>query len=331
MKFLIAGFGSIGRRHFRNLLALGERDILFLRSHHSTLEMDELAGYPVETTLDAALAHQPNAVIIANPTALHLDVAIPAARQGCHLLLEKPVSHSLDRMDDLQAAVAQGGSRVLVGFQYRFHPGLRQVEHWIHAGAAGKPLSAYVRWGEYLPGWHPWEDYRQSYSARADLGGGVVFTLCHPFDYLRWLLGEVAAVNAVTARLSGLEIGVEDHADTLLRFSGGQAASVHLDYYRQPGEHSLDIACSEGAIRWDNSSGQAAVYQAGSREWQTAPPPPGFERNTLFMDEMAHFLQVIRGEALPACTLADGMRAVEIALAVHQSSLEGKAIQVYAG
>src|SRR4030042_4849275 len=101
MKFLIAGFGSIGRRHFRNLLELGERDILFYRTHRSTLADDELAGFPVETDLRAALAYKPEAVIIANPTALHLDVAIPAARCGCHLLLEKPISHSMAPLSGL--------------------------------------------------------------------------------------------------------------------------------------------------------------------------------------------------------------------------------------
>ena len=82
MKILIAGFGSIGRRHFRNLLALGERDILLYRTGRSTLPDDELEGLRVETDLEAALAHHPQAVIVANPTALHLDVAIPAARRA---------------------------------------------------------------------------------------------------------------------------------------------------------------------------------------------------------------------------------------------------------
>src|SRR5512145_178901 len=104
-KFLIAGLGSIGRRHFRNLIALGETDIILLRSHRATLPDDELAGYPVETNLQEALQkHKPDAVIVANPTALHLDVAIPAAEAGCAILLEKPVSHSLERLAVLQQA-----------------------------------------------------------------------------------------------------------------------------------------------------------------------------------------------------------------------------------
>ncbi len=297
MKYLIAGFGSIGRRHFRNLLSLGEKDIVFLRSHHSTLDQAELDGFPVETSIAAALAHKPDAVIVANPTALHLDVALPAARQGCHLLLEKPISHSLEGLEELRQAVKAGGGKVLIGFQYRFHPGLRQVKQWLEEGAAGRPLSAYVQWGEYMPGWHPWEDYRRSYSSRADLGGGVVLTLCHPFDYLRWLLGEIRMLTATTGKLSDLEIDVEDTADVLLKFDCS-TASVHLDYFRQPGGHTLEVACSEGTIRWDNATGAASLYRAAEKTWMEVLPPAGFERNTLFVDEMAHFRQVI--EAKPA-------------------------------
>src|ERR1043165_8813232 len=110
MKFLIAGLGSIGRRHFRNLIALGERDIVLLRTRKATLPDDELAGYPVEPDVDTALQrHPPDAVIVANPTAMHLEVAIPAAQAGCAILLEKPVSHSLDRLDALQDAAQKSG------------------------------------------------------------------------------------------------------------------------------------------------------------------------------------------------------------------------------
>jgi len=135
MKFLIAGFGSIGRRHFRNLLTLGERDIVFLRSNRSTLPDDEIAEFPVETEIQAALAHQPDAVIIATPTALHLDIAIPAARQGCHLFIEKPISHSLERLDEFQAALARGGGKAFTAFQFRFHPGLHKIKDLLDNGA----------------------------------------------------------------------------------------------------------------------------------------------------------------------------------------------------
>lgn len=327
MKFLISGLGSIGRRHFRNLLALGERDILLHRSHRATLPDDELAGFPVETDLGAALAHHPDALIVANPTALHLDVAIPAAQAGCHILMEKPISHSLEKVNEFRSALQQGGGQCLVGFQFRFHPGLRQVKAWLDAGLVGAPLSARGHWGEYLPGWHPWEDYTQGYAARPDLGGGVVLTLCHPLDYLRWLVGEISDVWAFTSH-QGLGMAVEDMAEIGLRFSGGCLGSLHLDYIQRPASHTLEISGTLGRIGWDNASGAARLYQAdGSKEWQTVDPPAGFERNWLFMDELRHFLAVMRGETRPLCTLEDGVQALKLARGVHESAETRQAIR----
>ena len=146
MKFLIAGYGSIGRRHLRNLRALGEQDILLYRSRRSTLPDDEIAGLPVETDLYAALARQPDAVIISNPTALHLDVAIPAAEMGCAILMEKPVSNDLARLVDLRLAIKRSRARLMVGFQLRFHPTLqiaaRPGRGWHHrpARVGARPL-----------------------------------------------------------------------------------------------------------------------------------------------------------------------------------------------
>ena len=128
MKFLIAGLGSIGRQHLRNLVSLGERDIILYRTHKSTLPDDELEDFPVVTDLESGLSQEPDAVIVANPTSMHLDTALPAARAGCHLLLEKPVSHSMDGIEEFSTAVEISKVGVLIGYQYRFHPGLLKVK-----------------------------------------------------------------------------------------------------------------------------------------------------------------------------------------------------------
>ena len=337
MKFLISGLGSVGRRHFRNLLALGEADILLHRTHRATLPDDELAGFPVETDLAAALAHHPDALIVTNPTALHLDIAIPAAQAGCHILIEKPISHSLAGVDQLSAALKHGGGQCLVGFQFRFHPGLRQVNAWLQAGLIGKPLSARAHWGEYLPGWHPWEDYTQGYAARPELGGGVVLTLSHPLDYLRWLLGEVDSLWAFTSS-HGLGMHVEDTAEIGLRFASGCLGSLHLDYNQRPASHTLEITGTQGRILWDNADGTARLYRAASGEaagkafrvddWYVFTPPEGFERNWLFMDELRHFLAVIRGEEQPLCTLQDGVEALQLSLGALESAEYGRRVEL---
>ncbi len=329
MKFLIAGLGSIGRRHMRNLVALGETDIVLYRTRKATLPEDELAGYPVETDLQVALEkHKPDAVIVANPTALHLDVAIPAARAGCALLLEKPLSHSMERLDELQAAVARNGSKTLVGFQFRFHPGMVKAKQLIESGEIGRVVSAHVHFGEYLPAWHPWEDYRQGYAARADMGGGVVLTQCHSLDYLPWLVGKVKSVWGFTAKLSDLEVDVEDTAKIGLRFENGALGSVHLDYNQQPPSHTFEVVGTKGSLQWNLADGATRIYRAEKKEWEVYPLPAGWERNVMFLEAMKHFVAVTRGEGISSCPLADGIRVMQLIEAIKRSASTGQVVSI---
>ena len=333
MKILIAGLGSIGRRHFRNLVALGEKDLVLYRTQHATLPDEELLGYPVETDLAIALEkHKPQAVIVTNPTALHMQVAIPAAQTGCAILIEKPIAENMQQVNLLRETVAKSGSPILVGFQFRYHPTINKARELIAAGALGKVLSAHAHWGEYLPNWHPWEDYRQSYAARADLGGGVIVTLTHPLDYLRYLLGEIEEVWALHGHISALELShVEDVAEIGLRFASGAIGGVHVNYFQRPPVHRLEIIGTNGTLRWDNADGLLTHYQMpdqfGVISAQPAPAletrtslPPGFDRNQLFITQMQHFLQVARRQAEPICSLQDGIRALELAMAAKQAN-----------
>lgn len=338
MKFLIAGLGSIGRRHFRNLVALDEKDIVLLRTRKGTLPDSELAGYPVETDLNEALKkHKPDAVIVANPTSMHLDVAIPAAQAGCSILLEKSVSHSLERLDVLEKAAEKSGSRILVGFQFRYHPTLNKARELIQSNTLGRILTVHAHWGEYLPQWHPWEDYRQSYAARADLGGGVIVTLTHPLDYLCFLLGEVESLWSFNGHISPLDVDVEDVAEIGLKFASGAVGGVHLNYFQRPPVHRLEIVGTDGTLRWDNADGSLHLYKMPSpfgsySDTPPAPvmeifsPPGGFERNQLFVAQTRHFIEVVRGESKPVCSLEDGVMALRLALAAYESQKTGRMI-----
>ena len=327
--FLIAGLGSIGRRHLRNLTALGEHDVVLLRSHRSTLPEEELVGFAVETDLAQAIQkHRPEAVIISNPTALHLDIAIPAAEAGCAILLEKPISHTLDRLELLEAAVSRTHARVLVGFQLRYHPCLVRARQFIADGRLGRVLSARVHFGEYLPAWHPWEDYRQSYAARADLGGGVLLTQCHSLDYLPWLIGRAESIWGFLGKLSELDVDVEDSAEIGVRFEDGSLGSLHLDYAQQPASHRVEMSGNRGSLLCDLLGGTTRFYDVATKKWEEFVLPHSWERNAMFIEEMGHFLAVVRGEAEPACTLDDGMRVMRLIAGVRVSNSSGRRVSL---
>jgi predicted dehydrogenase len=327
-EFLIAGFGSVGRRHLRNLEAIGACCVRLLRTFQSTLPDTDLDALPVETDLAAALAHKPAAVIVANPTAKHLEIAIPAAQAGCHVLLEKPLSHSLEGVDTLLAASRSTGARILVGFQFRFHPSLRVIRDLLRDDAIGALTAVQAHWGEHVADWHPWEDYHRSYSARADLGGGAILTMCHAFDYLHWLVGDVAEVSAMASSNGGLGIDVEDSADITLRFTNDVQGHVHLNYLERPANHFIRLIGRRGTIFWDASSGMVRLAASGAAQEQMFPPPAGFERNTMFLEEMRHFLACVDGSEQPLCTLQDGIHALRISLAAKQSAREGRRIPI---
>ena len=326
-RFLIAGLGSIGRRHLRNLVASGETDLVLLRSHRSTMPEDEVAGYPIETNLQQALERwRPDAVIVSNPTALHLDVAIPAAEAGCSMLLEKPISHNLERLDVLQEAVARTRARILMGFQLRFHPCLVRARQLIQAGRLGRILSARVQFSEYLPAWHPWEDYRQGYAARSDLGGGVLLTQCHSLDYLPWLAGKVSAVWGSLAKLSDLDLEVEDTAEIGFRFQDGALGSLHIDYAQRPPSHRVEIGGTLGRVECDLQAGTMRYFDVAGNSWEEHRVPEGWERNDMFVQEIQNFLGMVSGRAEPACTLEDGVAVMRLISAVQASNSSGRLI-----
>ena len=259
----------------------------------STLPEQEISDYPVEFSLEAALDHNPDAVIISNPTAHHIETAILAAQKGCHIFLEKPISHSKARVDEFVDIVKEKKLNVMVGYQFRFHPNLHTIKEFLEQQRIGRILSFRSHWGEYLPRWHPWEDHRKSYSSRKDLGGGVVLTLSHNFDYLRWLFGEGIVHWSLLGYSSDLGIEAEDTAEIGLMFDNNIIGSIHLNYTQIPPKHTLEIVGTSGSIFWDYHQDLVLLNkQDESRKItsQTSSCPDGFDRNDLFTAELENFL-----------------------------------------
>lgn len=324
---LIAGLGSIGRRHLKNLSMVGCDNIILYRTGKSTLPAEELAGYKTFYDLEEALSLNPIAAIVSGPTSLHISIALKAIKAGCHLFLEKPISHSLEGISELQRIAKTKTLQIHVGFQFRFHPGLQQIKKWIESNRIGQVISARSHWGECIKDWHLWEDYRKSYSVREEMGGGVVLTLSHPFDYLIWLLGDVEKVYAVTRKHQNLAINTECMAETILHFNSGVIGSVYLDYLERPAKHTLDIIGDIGTIRWDNADGTAKLFVENKCSGECAVPK-GFERNTMFLEEMRHFLMCINENSPPMCSIDEGIKSLEIALAVKSSAAKGAEVNI---
>jgi len=344
MKFLMAGLGGIGQRHVRNLRALlgSEAEIIAYRVRRDSptltdslgvepgADVDEKYGLRVVTDLDSALAEGPDAVLVCNPSSLHLPIALKSARAGAALFIEKPLSADLDGVRELIDLVESRQLVGLVGYQMRFHPSLVRAASLLEDAAIGRVVAVRIEVGEYLPGWHTYEDYRQMYASRADLGGGVILSQIHELDYVYWLFGMPRRVFAIGGHLTRLEVDVEDTASILLECSvDGRAIPVHVhqDYIQRPPSRTCEIVGDAGKILVDLRLLTLTAYD-GEGNVTESSENPGFERNQLFLDEMTHFLKCLEGRESPRVSIRDGAHSLAIALAAKESIETGRVIDL---
>jgi predicted dehydrogenase len=322
-RFVVVGCGSIGRRHMKNLLALGAGEVLGcdLRADRRAEVKGEL-GVETLASPDEAWRREPDAIVIAVPTALHMPWALEAAERGVHLFIEKPLASAWAGVERLMELSRRKNLVSLVGCNMRFHPGLLTVKRLLAAGGVGRIIAARAEAGQYLPDWHPWEDYRYTYSARTALGGGVIFDAIHEIDYIRWLVGEVAGVFCLAGKLSHLEIDTEDTAALLLRFENGALGEIHLDYIQRVYNRTCQVIGDEGTLHWDYVAGQVRWYSAQTKTWQCFNNPPGWNANEMYLDEMRHFVNCLARRSQPEQDLFEAARVLSIALAAKASALK---------
>jgi predicted dehydrogenase len=339
LKVLVVGLGGIGQRHVRNLRSLTGDDLQLTayRVRRTTPLLTDTLGveasegveqkYRIETvdSLGEALADRPDAVLVCNPTSLHLGVAQAAADAGCHLFIEKPLADELDGVDRLIATVEQNKLVALVAYQWRFHPLLQRVKQVLDEGALGAIAAVEAHIGEYLPLWHKYEDYRSMYASRRDQGGGVILTQIHEMDYLLWLFGAPSRVVAMGGRRSSLEIDVEDTASILMDI-GGVPVTLHQDYLQNPPRRTLQVVGDLGKLVADLLAPRLTVFREGKLVEEATFE--GFQRNNMFQDEMRHFLECLGGRATPAVSLPDGAMSLRTALAARESLETGRMVSL---
>lgn len=327
-RILVVGCGSIGKRHIGNLLSLDAGEIFaFDVSEERRTEVEALWRLETFSDLERSWDKRPHAVVIATPPSLHIPLALQAAERGCHLFIEKPLAATLERVGDLIETVNRRGLVTLVGCNMRFHPGLRRAKELIASGAVGPVLSLRASFGQYLPDWHPREDYRASYSARSDLGGGIILDAIHELDYLRWLGGEIQSVACFAGRLSSLEIETEDTAALLLRFESGAIGEIHLDYVQRAYRRNAQIVGEKGTVEWDYAARELRWYSAADRQWRTEAES-NWQPNDMYLEEMRHFLQCLDGAERPALDVVNARRVLEIALAAKAAAESRRVVEL---
>lgn len=330
-RVLIVGLGSIGWRHLhlaRELLP--HADIRVLR-HQKCLVVPEYAN-GCFSHIKEALSFVPEIAVIAGPATFHVDAAQPLAAAGVHLLVEKPLSASLDGVPLLLKTCREQGTVLLTGYNLRFMPSLQRFRDLLNDNMIGKVLSVRCEIGQYLPSWRPDTDYRQSVSARRELGGGALLELSHELDYLRWIFGEIEWVKATLCRQSGLEIDVEDSVHLILGFvsdeEGGRlVGTANLDFIRHDTTRLCTAIGENGTLRWNGLACTVERFVPGGKEWQELFRHQ-HQRDDSYLAEWRHFLACINGKESPLIGGEEGLKVLQIIEAARQSSKSGSQVQV---
>lgn len=323
----VIGCGSIGKRHINNLIQCGISKVsAFDISDSRCLEVKEKFHIDTYNNIEDILLQKPDAVFICTPNSLHIDYALQFANAGCHLFIEKPLSHTMQKVDELIQICTERNLTTLVGCNMRFHPGLKQVKSLLQQDLIGNTVSAEFHIGQYLPDWHPWEDYRLGYSARQDLGGGIILDAIHEIDYARWLLGPVSSIVCFGGKLSHLEINTEDTANILLQFSRNTSGYIHLDYVQRASSRHCKMMGDEGTIIWDSQQKTVKWFLANDKQWQQEQLSETWDTNQMYLDETKHFIRCLQHQEEPEQNVQDAAASLRIALAAKQSMSEKRII-----
>ncbi len=313
MKFLIAGCGNIGRRHIkciRNIYRNAE-----ILAYRTTIGKDaelEKLGVKTYNSLKKALAEKPDFVFITNPTSLHVKTAMEAAKAGCNIFMEKPVSDSLKDAKKLQKLAKQKKIKVFVAYCLRFHPVIKKVKELADSKAVGKPLYMHAEYGNHLGNWRK-ADYRKIYSSKKKMGGGVLLDISHEIDYVRWIMGEPMAVAGMAGKISNLDMDAEDCSDMLLDY-GKASAHIHLDCINKVPTRTITVIGNKGTIEADINKNIVKITKDGKTKSYSYK---NYNPIQMYMDEIRHFVDCAKKNKNLLVDLDDGIKTLEIALHVR--------------
>ena len=324
MKVVVVGGGSIGKRHLKNLNNLNNIDLYcFRRSLNSLFEKE--FSCKVLTNKAEVQDIQPDVIIICNPTSNHLEWIEFANQVDAHLFVEKPMVDLESSLDEVKNIWADKNV-FFIGFMMRFHPLVKKIKELLSDNKIGEVYSARLEFGSFLPYWHPWEDYKESYASKKEMGGGVINTITHELDLAQYFFGEPQKVSTVKGNFNILDIGVEEIAESTLIYKD-KLVTLHVDYLQKDYDRRISILGSKGKISWNWHDNLVEIdLHKGFKEKIELPD---FDVNQLYIDELNEFFKLIKNSTLRhGLDLNHAINNTQLMIDMHKSADQGKIIDL---
>ena len=327
MRVLVCGAGSIGQRHIKNLIELGVTVLAWRERRNKIDELAAAFGIPVFSDLEEAILHC-DAVIVATETHKHIDIALVAARHKKHLFIEKPISHSLDFLNDLNQIAQEHELVVEIGNMLRASETLNVLKNLIVNQEYGKVLTYRAVMGHRLDTWRPECDYRDSYSADRAKGGGALMDLIHQVDLVQFLFGQIDFVYCFNQTVGPLHINAETLSCLTLECENGLSGQVQVDMISPVYRGSIEVVATEALLVWNIQTNSLMIYRRNGQE-EIISPSKEFKRNELFVTHMTTFLSRIKNKDVPAiASFEESVMALSTVLTAYESHSQGKRLPI---
>jgi predicted dehydrogenase len=327
MRVLTIGCGSIGSRHIQNLDANFSLDQLaYDVDTQQASEAVKGTAADVVKDLDDALGEELDAALVCTPNHLHLDIADQLLQTGADLFIEKPLSHSLEGVDNFLERAESRSVTVMVGCNMRFHPPVLRMRDLFNAGRIGDVEFGRLSYGNYLPDWRS-GNYTQTYSAQSEKGGGIVLDAVHEVDIALSWMTNATTVTAAGGTFGALDIDVEDTAEIILS-SDDQLFEIHSDYLRPERARTYELVGSDGVITWTarGKNPERSTVECYTRS-NNKRVSESYEMtlNEMYVNEMEHFLRCVRDGESPVVDGWQGKSILETALGAKEAMQTGTA------
>jgi len=301
-KILFVGLGGAGQRHlriFRDLLP-PETELSAFRAVKKTpllksdfsIDMDSTVEKQFHlklfNSLEEAFDNAPDLVVISTPTSLHYEIARRAAEKGIDIFIEKPFSHNLNGFDKFKDIVLKNNLICFISFQRRFHPYLSKIKELIKTEKLGKIITANFNVGSYVPAWHSYEDFKELYACRSDLGGGVLLTEIHEIDLCYWYFGLPDYVYCAGGNYSDVKLDVEDTIHLTLKYNNF-AVQVNLCFMQKHNRRDLYIAGTKGYVEW-SMEGNKLILNNYSKRKKKILADTELTNDAMFYSQNSYFL-----------------------------------------
>ena len=313
MKALIVGYGSIGKRHINNLSVIPHCKIIVCtkQKQDNFLKKKHCQTF---RSLTRCILEEPDVAFVTNETSHHIDTAIKLAKAGIPLFIEKPLSNSMDKIENLISIIKEKKIITMVGCNLRFHPCIKKLKKLVSTKKIGRVISVHAENRSFLPDWHPYEDYSKRYAARNDLGGGATLTNIHEIDYLYWIFGNAQELYSISGKLSNLRISADDFSYIVLQFKNKIIADIHLDFFQNPPSRYCKISGTNGTIYCDLITNKIKIYYPKKKKWAVYLKLKNYNNNDMYIDEMRHFVNCVKMNQKTINSVSDSIHTLRISI-----------------